>query len=425
MNSDGTQSALENGVYYPLKNTSYGGSPNSGVSGFVAVDYYNGVRVAVYASGAFWYMNSAWAKDITGPGSQDTGNLSSSQLVNTLFLTETITTKTNVPPVAQQVSSVSLDPLVSTPVALNLAAPTDTNGDALTIRIDTVPNGVRILKNGNSLNAGESISVADFTSLTATYSKSALTTLGQLSFTVTDGKGGSTSSFVDFSLKGTIVKGVVKNGDDGNNKLEGTTGDDEIFAGGGKDIILASAGNDKIDGGTGIDTLIFSTTSSGASFSHNSDGSVKLTIGSSAHTLVNVERVQFSGKSYALDLEGNAGDAAKLIVTAFGSSLIKDYLGIGISIIDGGTDLLKLNEQVLSLGMLPAQNSKFIDLLFTNLAGRAPNQLESFYFKGLLDNGTYSQSSLLYAAETSSSVTGIINQVSLGGVALEYTPSIF
>jgi len=105
--------------------------------------------------------------------------------------------------------------------------------------------------------------------------------------------------------------------------------------------------------------------------------------------------------------------------------LIKDYLGIGISIVDGGTDLLKLNEQVLSLGLLPAQNSKFIDLLFTNLAGRAPNQLESIYFNGLLNNGTYSQSSLLYAAETSSLVTGMINQVSLGGVALEYTPSIF
>jgi hypothetical protein len=92
-NSDGTQSALENGTYFPLKNTSYGGSPNAGVSGFVAVDFYNGVRVAVYESGAFWYMNSTWAKDRTGPNGDDTGNVSYSQ-VGPLFLSNTVTSYT-------------------------------------------------------------------------------------------------------------------------------------------------------------------------------------------------------------------------------------------------------------------------------------------------------------------------------------------
>jgi len=370
-------------------------------------------------------MNAAWSKDTTGPNLQDTGNLSSSQSVNTLFLSETTVAKTNTPPVAQQVSSVLLDPLVTTSIALNLAAPTDVNGDMLAIRIDSLPSGVRISKNGITLNSGDSITVSEFTSLSATYINTASTSLGQLSFTVTDGKGGSTSSSVAFSLKSSTTKTVTKSGDDGSNKLEGTAGDDVISAGGGNDTIMASTGNDKVDGGTGIDTLIFSTTSTGASFSLNSDGSVKLTYGSSTQTLIDVERVQFSGKSYALDLNGNAGNAAKLIACAFGSSMIKDYLGVGISLVDGGMSLKQLNELVLGLGMMPAKNNEFVDLVFKNLVGRAPNQFESLIYTNMLNQGAQTQSSLLYLAESNSLVTDAITQVSLAGVALEYLPSVF
>ncbi|MEI6469065.1 MAG: hypothetical protein WCO72_06295, partial [Betaproteobacteria bacterium] len=237
--------------------------------------------------------------------------------------------------------------------------------------------------------------------------------------------GGSTSSSVAFSLKSSTTKTVTKSGDDGSNKLEGTAGDDVISAGGGNDTIMASTGNDKVDGGTGIDTLIFSTTSTGASFSLNSDGSVKLTYGSSTQTLIDVERVQFSGKSYALDLNGNAGNAAKLIACAFGSSMIKDYLGVGISLVDGGMSLKQLNELVLGLGMMPAKNNEFVDLVFKNLVGRAPNQFESLIYTNMLNQGAQTQSSLLYLAESNSLVTDAITQVSLAGVALEYLPSVF
>jgi hypothetical protein len=84
-NSDGSQSVLENGVYYPIKNTPYGGNPNGPQSGFIAADFYNEARVVVYQGGAFWYMNSNWAKDMTGPNSQDTGQVDSAQ-VSSLFL---------------------------------------------------------------------------------------------------------------------------------------------------------------------------------------------------------------------------------------------------------------------------------------------------------------------------------------------------
>ena len=89
-NSDGSQSVLENGVYYPIKNTPYGGDPNGPQSGFIAADFYNGVRVVVYQGGSFWYMNSSWAKDMTGPNSQDTGQVNSAQ-VSSLFLSNNAT----------------------------------------------------------------------------------------------------------------------------------------------------------------------------------------------------------------------------------------------------------------------------------------------------------------------------------------------
>jgi hypothetical protein len=214
-------------------------------------------------------------------------------------------------------------------------------------------------------------------------------------------------------------------GDDKDNQLQGTSGNDVISAGGGNDTILGSTGNDVIDGGTGRDTLVFSSNSFGAAFSAAPNGAVKLTFGSSNYTLTGVERVQFSGKSYALDLQGNAGNAAKLITAAFGSSMVKEYLGVGLSLADGGMSLSQLNDFVIDLGILPTKSSEFVDLIFSNVVGRKPNQLESLIYVNMLDKGGQTRSGLLGLAEGTSIVSDAVTNISLAGVALEYTPAVF
>lgn len=427
-NSDGSMSVEENGqgVRSVIKHATGMAAMNPG---FIAADVINGVREAVLASGSVWYFDSAWQKAPLGPQGRDTGELSATEL-QTLFLSPTAPPKAiNTPPVANQVSTITLDPLVTSAVALNLAAPTDANGDTLTIRVDSLPSNIRLASNGGSLYVGQSFSVADFTNLTATLTTGTTTTslsLGQLGFTVSDGKGGSTSSSVAFTAKSTTAKAITKTtGDDGDNQLQGTSGDDSIAAGAGNDKIIATAGNDVIDGGSGKDTLVFSSNNTGVSFSASSDGAVKLSYGGSNYTLTGVERVQFSGKSYALDIQGNAGNAAKLITAAFGSSMVKEYLGIGISLADGGLSLEKLNDFVINLGILPTSSKDFVNLVFSNVVGRAPNQFESLVYSSMIDNGVHTRSSLLLLAESTSLVSDAVTNISLAGVALEYTPSVF
>ena len=50
-------------------------------------------------------------------------------------------------------------------------------------------------------------------------------------------------------------------------------------------------------------------------------------------TLVNVERIQFSDTSLALDISGNAGQAAKILGAVFGPASVKDSDPVGIVVI--------------------------------------------------------------------------------------------
>jgi hypothetical protein len=421
-NTDGYMSVVENGQRFDIRNT----DGTTKANGFVAADIINGVRQAVYSSGAIWYLDSTWKKAPTGPQGRDTDQITPAE-VATQFLTNTPVTKLNTPPVANQINSFTLDPLVTTATPLNLAAPSDANGDALSIRIDSLPSTVRIASNGNSLYVGQSFTVAEFTGLTATFNSTGVTAtaLGQLAFTISDGKGGSTSSSVAFTLKSTAPTAGKLTGNDSNNQLQGTTGNDVISAGGGNDTILASAGNDVVNGGTGLDALVFSSVSTGVSFAPLSDGSVSLTYNGSTQTLTDVERVHFSGKSYALDLNGNAGNAAKLITAAFGVSMVKEYLGVGLTLTDGGMNQSQLNDFVIELGLLPTASKDFVNVVFNNIVGRLPNTFESSIYTGMLDSGAVTRSTLLGLAESTSLVNDAITKISVVGVALEYTPSAF
>jgi serralysin len=51
-------------------------------------------------------------------------------------------------------------------------------------------------------------------------------------------------------------------------------------------------------------------------------------------TLVSMERIQFSDKNYALDLDGNAGVAAKAIITCFGQDSLDSYMSAGLTFAD-------------------------------------------------------------------------------------------
>jgi len=218
------------------------------------------------------------------------------------------------------------------------------------------------------------------------------------------------------------------NGSDTDDKISGSSVAEVIQAGAGNDTIIGSQGSDFIDGGSGIDLVQYSSTSSNSVvFGKAATGNgVTIRSGSDTDTLTNVERVQFSDTWVALDLDGNAGAAARVIVTAFGKSSLSELAGIGISLIDGGYTSSNVTQLIVDLKLIPTDtNEEFVSHIFANIVGRPPNILELPLFTSFLESGGYTQASLLDLAANSPLASEIVALEAIGGVALAYQPSLF
>jgi Ca2+-binding RTX toxin-like protein len=200
----------------------------------------------------------------------------------------------------------------------------------------------------------------------------------------------------------------------------------EITGNAGNNVLTGKGGDDKIDGGAGVDTAAYSGTRSqyvvtktAAGFSVNGTQT-----GDGTDTLTNVERLQFSDGNLALDLSGNAGEVAKIIGAVFGKDSVSNqhYVGIGLHYTDTGMsygDLMLLAIDA-ALGPNSSSHSEVVKLLYTNVIGVAPDAGTLGYFTSLLDNGTYTVSSLGILAADISYNTDHINLTGLAATGLAY-----
>ena len=191
------------------------------------------------------------------------------------------------------------------------------------------------------------------------------------------------------------------------NTLYGTSGDDSLDGFSGFDII---------DGQTGLDTVKYKVASDQVSFSENDAGQLviqnsanaSLYSGKNANAVASeamesIERLQFSDKNYALDLDGNAGVAAKVVITCFGQDSLSTYMSSALTLADGGSTVSDICGLVASMGYIESikgisTNSSFVEFLFENVVGRVPNFLESAMYTAYLDDGVYTKGSLLTLA---------------------------
>ena len=141
------------------------------------------------------------------------------------------------------------------------------------------------------------------------------------------------------------------------------------------------------------------------------------------NTLVAIERLLFSDKGFALDISGDAGVAAKTIIASFGVSTLNAYMVPALSVVDGGMNLDQVCDLVVDYQLIESvtgsnSNGSFVDHLYKNVVGIAPSQVEHDAITALLDNGTYTKSSLLaFAANTTLAADILIaNSVDLIGV---------
>ena len=151
---------------------------------------------------------------------------------------------TNTPPVANP-DTVSATPntALNIPVATLLSNDTDANNDPLTLTgVSNFTEGTAVLNN----NGTPSNSADDFITFTP---NSGFSGNASFNYSISDGKGGSSSATV------TVAVGGTQNGGSGNDTLIGTAGNDSLNGSSGNDTVYGNAGNDTLIGGNGSDLL--------------------------------------------------------------------------------------------------------------------------------------------------------------------------
>ena len=175
------------------------------------------------------------------------------------------------------------------------------------------------------------------------------------------------------------------------------------------DTIKGQPGTDFFDGGLGIDTVVYSGPQERYSITKSGTRYVVSEPTGSDDTdyLSNIERLQFSNCKVALDLGGNAGQAARLIGALLGPSFIKDkaLAGVVIGLIDQDYSI----ESIANLGLNTSfyltlagstKNEDFVNHVFRNVVGRPPEVNEQKTYVDMLNAGTSQAALAVMAAGT-------------------------
>ena len=194
------------------------------------------------------------------------------------------------------------------------------------------------------------------------------------------------------------------------------------------DVIFTNALDNQIQAGGGRDTVSWdqphgqyriSATATGWMVQDTQDqGSVD--------QLQGVERLAFSDRTIALDLDGHAGTVAKVLGAVFGAASVRnlDFVGIGLHFMDdagySAESLMQLALQA-RLGS-QASHGQVVDLLYTQVMQEPPTPDVRQGFVDWLDSGQETVASLgVMAAETAFNRANI-DLVGLARTGLAYLP---
>jgi Ca2+-binding RTX toxin-like protein len=175
------------------------------------------------------------------------------------------------------------------------------------------------------------------------------------------------------------------------------------------DTIKGQPGTDFFDGGLGIDTVVYNGPQARYSITKSGNRYVVSEPTGSDDTdyLSNIERIQFSNGKVALDLGGNAGQAARLIGALLGPSFIKDkaLAGVVLGLIDQDYSI----ESIANLGLNTSfylalagstKHEDFVNHVFRNVVGRPPEAIEQKTYVDMLNAGTSQAALAVMAAGT-------------------------
>ena len=193
------------------------------------------------------------------------------------------------------------------------------------------------------------------------------------------------------------------------------------------DVIRGNSANNRIDGGDGLDTVIYQGARSDFSIRQQGDAHVLADRSGreGTDTLRQVERIEFADRCVALDLDGNAGVAARILGAVAGKAAVQNAAHVGrvLGLLDNGMSRSDVADYVIDAALgTPHTHQSFVALLYGNVAGTAPGAAELAYYTQLLDSGQASQSSLALLAADSTGNAARIDLTGLAATGLEYLP---
>ena len=143
------------------------------------------------------------------------------------------------------------------------------------------------------------------------------------------------------------------------------------------DHILVDNVNLNLDGGDGIDAVLYQNTSDEYSLKVENNV-VTVSNGGDKDTFTNIERIQFLDSNLAVDLDGNAGDAARFLGILLGKESVsnQNFAGIVIDFLDRGVSYNELMQIGLDAVLGPgASGASVVDLIYKNLVGSSAPEI--------------------------------------------------
>ena len=213
-------------------------------------------------------------------------------------------------------------------------------------------------------------------------------------------------AWLQLNPDGSVGKDNNFIGTSGNDFLSGTSRNDTLNGGAGNDTLVGGMGDDTLDGGAGLDTAVFSGSRVGYSLTKTASGMTAASATDGTDALINIERLQFTDKTLAFDLDGNAGQTYRLYQAAFDRVPDKAGLGDWIEGMDRGMGLSQVAKGFINSAEFKAlygnnpTNSEFVTLLYDNVLHRVPDTDGFNYWNNSLSSGMTREQALIGFSES-------------------------
>ncbi len=205
-----------------------------------------------------------------------------------------------------------------------------------------------------------------------------------------------------------------------------------VEAGDGNDTIVLAGGAHGVDGGSGLDTAQMAVARASvnvAAVKAANGATTGYTVTDAAGVavqLANVERLVFADTAYALDIDGNGGQAFRLYQAAFARTPDKGGLGFWINALDQGQSLANAaqgfidSKEYRDAYGAATSNRELVNKYYENILHRAPEAAGLAFWTGVLDSHGASVAQVL--AAISESTENREGTAALIGNGFAYTP---